>query len=535
MTGNNPRPISLATLGVTLVPLLVALLPAPAFAQQRKPRAGSASTSATKAERPPVVANETHPAPEASGPATQAVAPVVAASTMTAQNNQAAPGSDAKPAEPPPEPKEKQPEAPANPPSFAEQLPGSAFLRPRVPGLWGGSLFLQPSAWATQWPYVPRTGIGFSGAVWVDTGYEKITRTASNEPNTAFQLQQGRAVLRATPTYSDGQFFVQGQAELVANNDQLVSQQSGAVVDTDDLWVRLGSWNKWDVQAGRYEAWELYHLGMGLDLNTLERRGAVATQAAGPPSLYGVSFAYYRPSGVGNVALHVYPSDLWRVELLGQIGNEVGLNTVGGRPSLVLDLGIVRIKGGGEYRVSTAGNSDLITTPVLDANMQPVMNPDGSPATTLTRPSSKQKKTERGYGGSVQLVLDPYIEMGVSAARGLVDDIPRTGGVNTEGSFTVTSLGGFANARIIDGMLLGVGADYTTLTDLHVDNAGNAGHSTHLQAFIALQYLVWKQLFVKVVAGYAKGHMDPSFDPTNVDIQYDNTMLSGRVRLMYLF
>jgi hypothetical protein len=400
------------------------------------------------------------------------------------------------------------------PVTFVNELPGSAFIRPRRPGLVGGSLWLETSAWATQWPYVPRTGVGVSGSAWVDTGYEQIRSNSLTHADTVFQLQQGRALLRLTPTYSDGQFFVQGQAELVANKDQSVSQQGGGVVDTDDLWVRVGRWNVWDLQLGRYQGWEIYHLGMGLDLNTLERHGATDSAFSDPVDFYGVTYGYYRSSGVGNVGLHLFPTDFLRFELLGHVGFETGLNTIGGRPTAVLDIlgGIIRVKAGAEYRSGHAlrSSSDPMTGAKIDG---------------------LEKLTQSGFGGSIQVILAPIVEFGVNAAKGAVDHVGSTGSRDPPGSFDVKSAGGFANVGLgLKDLLLGVGADYTVKHDLQVPNTTNL---TNLQAFGALQYLFGGQLYVKLVVAYDKGTWEHVQNDTGPRI--DNTMLSARIRVMYLF
>ena len=79
--------------------------------------------------------------------------------------------------------------------------------------------------------------------------------------------------------------------------------------------------------------------------------------------------------------------------------------------------------------------------------------------------------------------------------------------------------------------LLGLGANWTTQVDLHKDTDGRVDYTANLQTFVALQYLVAKQLFVKAVAAYARSDFDLSFSGG----VYSNTMLSGRLRLMYLF
>ena len=402
--------------------------------------------------------------------------------------------------------------ADASKPGFVvERLPGSAYPAAQVRGLTGGSLWLNMHG--QQWPYYPKTGVGVSGSGWIDTSYEKITR-GNNHPDTTYWRPQGRFVLRVTPTYTRGDWFVQAQAELVANSDQTVNRPS--VADVDDLWVRIGQWNAWDLQAGRYEAWELYHLGMGLDLNTFERLGADDRGNLGDAvQIYGTTFGYYRPSGVQNLALHAYPLN-WsggalRFEVLGQVGYENAQNAFGIRPSAILDLGILKLKGGGEYRTFHGSDSTVVQG---------------------VKSASLASQVERGGGGSIQVVLAPYIEFGASGAIGLVDKTDTQGGNDTEASYTIKSVGGFLNASPFEDFLIGVGANRTTKVDLHRDMNGKVDEYGHTQAFVALQYLVMKQLYVKLVGSYAKSDFAKSF---TTDPAFSNEMTGGRLRLMYLF
>ena len=77
-----------------------------------------------------------------------------------------------------------------------------------------------------QWPYYPRTGIGVSGYGWIDNWLraDQHRRPDRDVDRTREYLQQGRSLLRVTPTYSRGDFFVQAQAEIVANKDQSATQ-----------------------------------------------------------------------------------------------------------------------------------------------------------------------------------------------------------------------------------------------------------------------------------------------------------------------
>ena len=123
--------------------------------------------------------------------------------------------------------------------------------------------------------------IGLSGWGWLDTAYEKFAPwgaepQASPQSQIAYWKQQGRMLLRVTPTYSFDGLVRAGTGRARRHRRSDASQRSDAGgADTDDLWLRIGQWNKWDFQVGRFEGWEVFHLGMGLDQNTFERQGAI--------------------------------------------------------------------------------------------------------------------------------------------------------------------------------------------------------------------------------------------------------------------
>jgi hypothetical protein len=469
-----------------LATLAAWLLASPALALQPTPAQPGAAPPAASGQAAPAPA----PAP-ASAPAPAPASPASAPAPTTPPDAAAAPAADAAP-------------------TFLERMPSSAFPPDKLRGLHGGSLW--SSFTDLQWPYYPKTGIGVSGYAWIDSGYEHIARGNPSEQGTKYWLQQGRFVLRVTPTWSDGNYFVQAQAELVANKDQSQAQPFSA--DTDDIWIKAGQWKKWDVQLGRYEGWEVYHFGMGLDLYTLERNGA--TDASGGftvPQIYGVTYAFYRPAGVGQAALHLYPFDFFRFELGTQFGNELGSNTLAVRPVGVLDFGPpptqmgtttrLRFKLGAEYKNLTDQTEN-----------------------------AKDFTNERGVGGSVQVIVDPLFEAGVNGAYGMVDHNATDGTVDEAGSFTTFSVGGFANARIVEDLMAGAGFDYTYLEDIHFDQAtGRNQRFKHTQTFVALQYVIAKQLYVKLIGAYAKGDFEPNFGGPI----FSNEMLSGRLRVQYLF
>jgi hypothetical protein len=426
----------------------------------------------------------------------------------------------------------------------------------RLRGLHGGSLWLEPSFHGLQFPYMTRTGVGVSGSVWVDSGYQQITSDNSLVPKTASLLQQGRAVLRVTPTYVSGRLFVQAQVELVGNGCQTTEPTvcpAAGTVDTDDLWLRIGQWNVWDLKVGRFEGWELYHLGMGLDLYTQERQGArqtVTTVTTGTtvtnllpaPEYYGVTYLHDRPRGmgVGYAALHFFPLTLLRFELLGELGTNAavtgvgataaaggtttaaggatngGNNVWGGRPSAILDLGWLKLKAGAEYQSVTASMQTSSNGAWVD---------------------DKSGITRKGVGGTVQFVFDPYVEFGGNIGWVDVTQNDLNGNRVDTGCYTTTSVGGFANVRLgragssFEDLLLGGGADWTTQYYSHKVGTSDPDYAAHLQIFGAVQYLIAKQLFVKAVLAYARADIWPSGQQDSLS----NQMLSGRIRLMYLY
>jgi hypothetical protein len=412
-----------------------------------------------------------------------------------------------------------------------ESFPG------RLRGLYGGSLWLEPTFTGLQWPYMAHTGIGVSGNVWIDSGYETIVRGQDQIPNSSMYLQQGRGVLRVTPTFVRGLLFVQGQAELVGNLCQAANDvcKNAGTFTTDDLWVRVGQWNRWDLKVGRFEAWEVYALGMGLEPYTFERLGAgnfgVETFTAPPleaPTLYALNYLHDRPTdglAVGYAALHAYATEFLRFELLAKLGtdnNRADNSTgdtpstyFGGRPTAIFDVGWFKFRIGAEYQ-----RRSPVTQTV-------------EPGTPGHKKDAAAKRTQKGAGASIQFVIDPVIEFGVSAAIGQQQDIDAMAREVPENSFTTTSVGVFANVRPARLWLAGVGANWTAQTDSYLAaNSTVNDYSRHLQGFVALQYLLAGQLFIKADVGLAQAY----FQPSDVTVAaWSNTMYSGRVRLMYLY
>jgi hypothetical protein len=414
--------------------------------------------------------------------------------------------------------------APAEPatnvaPGIVEELPASAYPEPVTRGLYGGPLWLDMQG--LQWPYVPHTGIGVSGYGWLDNNYRHMRIGDPNQSPTNTQLlQQGRFLLRVTPTWTNGTWFVQAQAEVVANKDQLDPLPSNSVVSADDVWVRTGILQSWDVTVGRFQAFDVYPTGMGLEINTYERFGAFepgtgAINGIGAvPQLYAADFMLYRPAGPGNIALHLYQIPFLRVELLAQWGNVSLENYIGARPAVIFDIGWLKLRGALEYQYEF--NSD-----------------PSAMATNTTR--------NRGGAGSAQFVLAPFIEAGLNFGAAIVDVTDSQHGQVAEdlgASGNRLSYGGFIDVspipNLLPNLLLGAGGNYTTAHNLTADPTTTTHQfetSTNTQFYVAAQYLFFKEFYLKVVGGYAKSR----FQNINTANPYDDDMFSVRVRVMYLF
>jgi hypothetical protein len=503
-------------------------MPTAIAAPNENPSAEPADSSSDKSpEATPADATATAAEPIANkGPAT------------TATNDL---GSVVEPPQPPPPNVEPIP-ATHTSAAYVEHLGPESFPG-RLRGLYGGSLWLEPTFHGLQWPYMSHTGIGISGNFWSDTGYETIKRDLGSLPDSRMFFQQGRGVLRVTPTYVSDRFFIQGQAELVGNICQTADPGNSVcntnTFATDDLWIRFGHWNIWDLKVGRFEGWEIYHLGMGMDPYTFERLGPgmfgaggnnPASPAVNVPALYGVDYMRDRPAeglAVGDVALHFYVLDFLRFEVLTKLGvdnyqdnkltGSADSTYFGERDTAILDFGWIKFKAGYEYQKRTNIMQDI----------------GASPGETMHKKDPVAETVRSGYGASLQFVVDPIVEFGLNAAIGRQDDANSMALPVKENSYTTKSVGGFANFRITDLLLIGGGLNWTAQTDDYLASPSSANnYASAVQGFGALQYLLAGQLFIKGELGYARAYFQPS---DSAIATWTNTMLNARVRFMYIY
>jgi hypothetical protein len=404
-----------------------------------------------------------------------------------------------------------------------EQLPGSAYPSAQIRGIKYGSLWL--TFHGQQWPYMPAIGgkpgmrIGFSGSIWNDVSYSKLTADPSLAGAKVNDLNrwatQTRGVLRVTPTYNaKNGWFAQGNAEFVVHGDSIPDIVTGVLGTTDDLYVRVGKWNVFDVTVGRFQGWEIAnHYGMGLDQNTLERSGArFPTYSNKPTDGYGLSYFWDRQDYLlGGYAVHVYPTKYLRAEVLGHLGagnNTSNPNQFDIRPSAIFDVGYLKLKAGLEYGKAIPQDK-----------------------------TNKVRDSRNGYGFAAQFVLNPYIEGGASFARGFNDKLDEFGVPNLTTSNTVQTVGGFLNGSPgYEPLVLGFGAFFNHWENLRIDTRPGVPHSgkvdtnDQVEIFGAVQYTLFEQLYFKFVLSHASNHVEDAKLNT-----YTNTALSGRFRMMILF
>jgi hypothetical protein len=367
-----------------------------------------------------------------------------------------------------------------------------------------------PGHWDVQTPspYYPpdglqsplrADGVHIGGDAWIDLGYEESNRQLSSEPDLEFWLMKGRVMLDVTAVKTWKRFFIQGKAQILAHVEEI---RGNEFIDTDDAWIRLGMWDLWDLQVGRFEAWEVYTKGEGFERDTLEDLGAY-----GGPDLYEVNYAFYRQDGFGQLALNLYPWKFLRFQLHGVFGNELGFNSYGVRPTAILDFGWIKVKAAGEYR--RLRNQEE---------------------------GKKQWEEKRGAGGGLIFAFGKpsqplRIRFGANVAYGMIDRVDNFGKVDEKGSIDTFSVGGFADLGLWSAVL-GLGYDRTLQGDRQLnDQSGRVGHFVHDQLFVSLRHpIVVPNLYAKLVFAWARADLQPAFDNPRV-----NDMYSLRLRLYMTF
>ncbi len=404
---------------------------------------------------------------------------------------------------------------PTPPPLALEILPSTGYPNDPTVGIRGGSLRFVMAG--QQWPYMPSYGpgqprlrIAFSGSSWVDANMRMVRPGRSTFPDVMDVRMQGRLTLRVAPTYNfDNDWFAQSRIEFVAITEQ--QHEQGKYVDVDEAWVRVGRWKRFDATVGRTQGFEVYHFGMGMDINTQEREGARPSVGATVQQPYALTELWDRGINNGAIALHWYMPQWLRLELLGRMGIAGTGNDAGIRPSGILDFGIVKVKGGYERRQQWQSTSD-----------------------------SQQRTEAEGYAGSVHLVFDPWVELGGGVAHRLIDAYNNEGAAIATNSTNTTTFGGFLNVRpYFKNTMIGIGYHNTQWSNYNFEPPVGADparpeNQTHEQMFVAAQYQLWDVFFIKYVLAYSSVHIESRNDSNPADFGFTDKQISHRLRFMLL-
>jgi len=350
-----------------------------------------------------------------------------------------------------------------------------------------------------------------SGYVWVDTGYESLKRGNTVDANQKTVLSEGRGLLRFTPTYSSGKLLRPGTGGAGREPKSSRCRSSPRSSTWTTSGFVQGRWKSWDVQLGRFEAFEVYHFGMGLDINTLERNGATGDQdAVSTRRVRARRERQYRvpPERRPNLAIHAYPTDFLRVEMLGQLGLDQAatFDTVGARPAVVFGCRLAEDQGGGATCESSSRRA---------RRPRRAYSSEAAPAPFSSWPTPTWKAAS----------TSPYGLVDYYAATNSTDPNASRGDFDTARSVKDLDTGGFANVRVIDGL------SRRRRRQLRPGD-GSASRVVHPPADVRARSsnLLLKQLYIKVVGAYAKGHLAPGNTAA-----WNNTMTSARLRLTFLF
>jgi hypothetical protein len=469
------------------------------------------------------------PAPPPSSDSTEAKPPEEPKPTEAPAGAPAEPPKDEKAAEAVPPPAPTPPPSPTTASGTSverektvslvglENLPGSAYPETYTRGIKYGSMWL--TFHGQQWPYMPLIEggpglrVGISGYVWNDLSYARVIPGKEFQKTVGRQdrwITQTRGALRLTPTYNaKGGWFAQAQGEFILQGDMTITPSS-TLGSTDDLWVRFGKWNVFDVQVGRFQGWEIAnHFGMGLDQNTLERQGAlvIGPSATKPPSTYGLSYFWDRQDNLlGGYAAHIYPTKFLRGELLSHIGSGTGTGAprqIDVRPSAIFDIGYVKLKAGWEYGKTKPMDEKLM-----------------------------QRYERNGYGFAAQFVIPKYVEGGLSYARGFEEKLTDKSVPDLNSSGSTWTYGGFLNGSPgYEPVVLGLGVFETHNEDMRWDpTKEGVGTNDQTQWFGAVQYTLWNQLYFKFVFSHANNRVNNAGSG-----HFSNNQTAGRLRVQLLF
>jgi hypothetical protein len=204
------------------------------------------------------------------------------------------------------------------------------------------------------------------GTIWIDSGY--ISR--KNDINAPLGQQPRQQEDEVHAPYMQGRFVLGAQyyQEFKERNFVLVKAAFIGFVNEftrsqfeprmEDVYIMVGQ-RKWDIQIGRYLAWEVYYRGQGIELFTAEEAGAFG----GPPIYWLQVTRGYRDES-GQMAGHWFPwgsecqgarryvgrcDHFFGIEVSSVYGQELRQNNLGIRPAIDFQYHGFQLMTGMEY------------------------------------------------------------------------------------------------------------------------------------------------------------------------------------------
>jgi hypothetical protein len=189
--------------------------------------------------------------------------------------------------------------------------------------------------------------VSLSGDLEIDTAYTAKS-TDPDTDETEYDLGGRIKVIPAARTES-GNLYMEAVAQILAKTDGTTAM--------DDAYGKIGS-SIFDVQIGRYEAWNLQD----------ESNDMLIAEAPTGAARYEANYARGRIDSAGQLALHVLPSDTFGLEVgfvYGQDSEDLGygadtdVNVVGARPVILTRFGPVEFSAGADMMNITPQDDSL--------------------------------------------------------------------------------------------------------------------------------------------------------------------------------
>ena len=185
--------------------------------------------------------------------------------------------------------------------------------------------------------------------------YEKFGPWGANPPRwsragSAYWKQQGRMLLRVTPTYSFARLVHPGpgRAGRHRGSDASRGRTSAAPTPTISGCASASGTSGTSRSAASRAGRSFTSAWASTRTPSSARARSGAGEAEYPIAFYGLTDNQFRPPGAaGNMAFHYYPLPFLRFEVLGMVGSLSG-PAIATRPVAILDFGWLKLKGGVE-------------------------------------------------------------------------------------------------------------------------------------------------------------------------------------------